>query len=193
MRPNRRDHFWEEVLSHPSASPQIPFRFRITSRSPSDRLVSSECQWDHSPTPKDQRHDCIQVRVTLGGWGGDQPILPNMWKGGLNTDILQEAWLEDCITEAMVLSPGEAILFFGRCSKNEGLPYCRARDIDFGLGGPFSWAGRSVQIEASRKTMQECCCAIPEAVVEKKMKARGPGQPHGKTRHPKTLAAAYDI
>ena len=27
--------------------------------------------------------------------------------------------------------------------------------MEFGLGGPFSWARRSVQIEALRKTMQE--------------------------------------
>ena len=75
----------------------------------------------------------------------------------------------------MVLSPGEAILFFGRCSKNEVLPYHRARNVEFDLGVPFNWAGRSVQIEALRKTMQEGHHAILEAVVEKKMKARGPG------------------
>ena len=76
---------------------------------------------------------------------------------------------------------------------NEGLPYCKARDIKFGLGGPFNWAERSVQIEASRKTVQEGHHAILEAVVEKKMKARWLGQPHGKTWHPKTPAAVYDI
>ena len=83
------------------------------------------------------------------------------------TDILQEAWLEDQITEAVVLSPGEAILFFGRCSRNEGLPYHKARDIEFGLGGPFNWAGRPAQIEALVKTMQEAHCTIIKAVVQK--------------------------
>ena len=111
----------------------------------------------------------------LGDRGGDQPPLPHVWEGGLITDILQEAWPEHCITEAVVLFPGEAILFFCRHSKNEGLPYHQAREIEFGLGGPFSWAQRSVQIEASRKTMQESHCAILKAVVQKKMKARGSG------------------
>ena len=111
----------------------------------------------------------------LGDRGSDQPPPPHVWKGGLIIDILQEAWLEDCITEAMVLSPGEPILFFSRCSKTEGLPYCKAREIEFGLGGPFNWAERSVQIEALRKTMQEGHCTILEAVVEKKMEASGPG------------------
>ena len=118
---------------------------------------------------------CIQVRVTLGDGGGNQPQPPYAWGGCLITDILQEAWLEDCITEAMVLSPGQSFLFFSRCSKNEGLPYCRARDIEFGLGHLFNWARRSAQIEASRKPWQEGCHAILEAVVEKKMKARGLG------------------
>ena len=91
------------------------------------------------------------------------------------TDIPQEAWPEDQIREAIILSSGKAILFFSRHSKNEGIPYCRARNVKFGLGDPFNWAGRSVQTEALRKAMQEGCHTILEAVVEKKMKARGPG------------------
>ena len=48
-------------------------------------------------------------------------------------------------------------------------------------------------MEASMKTMQEGCHAIDEAVVEKKMKTRGPGQPWGKAKPSKTPTAAYDI
>ena len=110
-----------------------------------------------------------------GDGGGDQPPTSKVWGGCLITDILQEAWREDQITKATVLSPGEAILFLGRCSKNEGLAYCRTRNVEFGLGGPFNWVGRSVQIEALRKTIQEDSCIILEAVVEKKMKTRWPG------------------
>ena len=129
----------------------------------------------------------------LGDRGGDQPPPCHMWEGCLITYIFEEAWLEDWITKAMVLSPGEAILFFSRHSRNEGLSYCRARNVEFDLGGPFNWAGRPTQIEALRKTVQEGQCTIIEAVVEKKMKARGPRQPQGITRHPKTPAVPYDI
>ena len=41
--------------------------------------------------------------------------------------------------------------------------------------------------------MQEGHCTIIEAVIEKKMKPGGPGQPQGKVRHPRTPAVAYDI
>ena len=115
--------------------------------------------------------------MTLRDGGYDQLPLPQAWEGGLITDILQETWPEDHITKAVVLLPGEAILFFSRHSKNEWLPYHRARDIEFGFGGPFNLARRSTQIEALRKPIQEGCCVIFKAMVERKMKARGPGQP----------------
>ena len=183
----------EDVSSHPGTSPRKPFRFRATGRSLSEKLVSSEPQQDCSPTPKDQRHYCGKIRVMLGDRGGDQPPLPHAWEGGLIADILQEAWPGDHITKAMVLSPAEVSLFFSRHSKNKGLPYHKARGIEFGLGGLFNWARRVVQIEASRKAVQEGHHAILKAVVEKKTKARGLGQPNGKTRHHRTPDAACDI
>ena len=128
-----------------------------------------------------------------GEGGGDQPPPSHAWGGCLITNILQEAWLEDWITKAVVLSPGEAILFFGRHSRNEGLPCHRARGIEFGLGSQFNWARRPAQIEASMKSVQEGCCAIVEAVVEKKMIARGPRQSQGKAKPFKTPDVAYDI
>ena len=174
----------EEVLLHLGTSPEMPFWFRTTSWSPSERSLSSDHWWDHSSTPKDTRCYCIQVRVMLGDGGGNWPPPTHAWVGCFIFDILHEAWPEDQITETMVLSPGEAILFFGQCSRNEGLPYCRARNIEFGMGGLFNWAGRPTQIEALRKTVQEGCHTINEAVVEKKMKARGPGQPTHKGKAP---------
>ena len=173
----RRDCFGGRGAFAPRCSPQMPFRFGRTSQSPSERSVSSECQHNCSRTPEDRRHYCIWVRVTLEDRGGDQPPPPHAWEGCLNTDILQEAWPEDQITKAMLWSPGEAILFFGRHSRNKGLPYHRTRNVEFGLGGQISWAGRPTQIEASRKTVQEGHHAIIEAVVERKMKARGPEWP----------------
>ena len=108
------------------------------------------------------------MRVTLGDGGGDQIPSSHACGGCLITNILQEAWPEDWITEAMVLSPGQAIPFFGGHSRNEGLSYHRARNVEFGSGGLFNWAGRPTQIEASRKTKTN-------------------------ERHPRTPAVGYDI
>ena len=111
----------------------------------------------------------------LGDGGDNQPPPSHAWGGCLITDILQEPWPEDCITKAVVLSPGEAIPNFSRHSRNERLPYCRARNIEFGLGAPFNWARKPTQTEALRKNMQEGCHTMTEAVVEKKTKPEGQG------------------
>ena len=76
--------------------------------------------------------------MTLEDGGGDQPPPPHLWEGGLITDMFQETWPEDCITKAVVLLPGDAILFFSRCSKKKGLPYHRTRDVEFGLEAHFT-------------------------------------------------------
>ena len=47
------------------------------------------------------------------------------------------------------------------------------RDVGFSLMAPISWAGRADQAEVTVKTVQEGGCAITEAIVEKRMKARG--------------------
>ena len=105
----------EAVLLHLYASPKMPFRFRQTNQSPSERSVSSEHQQDHPITPKDRKHYCVQVRVILGDREGDQPPLSHAWGGSL-------AWQEDWITETVVLSPGEAIPFLSGCSRIRGFP-----------------------------------------------------------------------
>ena len=133
------------------------------------------------------------MRVTLGDRGGNQPPPSHIWGESLIVDIPQEVWPEDQITKAVAMSPEEAILFFSRHSRNEGLPFSKARDVEFGLGSPFNWAGRPAQMKVSMKSVQDDHCAIIEAVVEKKTKARGPGQPQGRAKPSKSLATAYDV
>ena len=70
-------------------------------------------------------------------------------------------------------------LVFGRWSHKQGLSYTSARDIGFSLTGPVNWARRTAQAEVTLNTVQEAHWAIAEAVIEKKMKARGPGCPWG--------------
>ena len=145
----------KEVLWQMGASSRTPFRFTWTSRFTSGWSLSPECKWDCSTTPEDQTCYCIQVRVPLGDGGNNQPSPSHVWSGSVIADILQEAWLRNWITEAVVLSLEEDILFFERCSQNEDLLYQKAKDIEFSLGGPFNLARKLAQIGASVKTMQK--------------------------------------
>ena len=55
---------------------------------------------------------CIQVGVTLGMEGGDQPPPSHAWTNLLIADMFQDG-LEEQITDTVVLAPGEVILLFG--------------------------------------------------------------------------------
>ena len=45
------------------------------------------------------------------------------------------------LTEAVVIGPGRAVLFYGRCSMGEGLTADEARDAAFLLTGAGLWVG----------------------------------------------------
>ena len=79
---------------------------------------------------------------------GDQTSPSHAWSGSLIADMFQEG-LEEQNTEAVVLAPGEAILFFGRQSLKEELPLRNTRDVGFSLMGPINWASRTAHVEAT--------------------------------------------
>ena len=68
-----------------------------------------------------------------------------------------------------------------------------ARDVGFSLTGPVNWGSRTVQVVVTVNTVQEGCQAIADAVVEKRIKTRGPGCPHGMMKVTKAPTAAYNI
>ena len=144
----------EEVLSHMGASSKMPFRFTQSSRSLFEWSLPPEHWWDCSITPEDQMCYCIYIRVTLGVGRGNQPHPSHAWSRLLVADILQQACPKDRITKVIVLLLGEAILFFGRCSHNEGLLYWKVKDIELGLRGSFNWARKPAQIEVTINIVQ---------------------------------------
>ena len=75
----------------------------------------------------------------------------------------------------------------------EGLPLGNARDVGFSLKGPISWASRTAQVEVTVNTVQAGCQAIAEAVVEKRIKIRGPQHTCRMIKVMRTPTAAYDI
>ena len=107
------------------------------------------------------RHVIASMWVTLGEGGGNEPPPSHAWRSSLLVDMFQGG-LEEQITEAVVLTSGEAVLFSGWWLCKEWLPLGSTRDIGLSLTGPISWAGRAVQVEATQSTVWEGCWAIEE-------------------------------
>ena len=89
--------------------------------------------------------------------------------------MLQEA--RDGLTEAVVIDPGRAILFYGRHSMGKGLKADEARDAAFLLTGTGMWVGKLAYLTTDPMMLQEGKRAITQAVSDNRVKARGPGYP----------------
>ena len=64
--------------------------------------------------------------MTLTDELGDTPPPSHAWMAPVVEDMLQE--VRAGLTEAVVIGPGRAILFYGRCSLGEGLKVDKAKD-----------------------------------------------------------------
>ena len=152
-----------EALSQMGASSKMPFCFTQCGRLPLEWSLLPE-HWQSNPAHEEQTCYCVQVKVTLGEGGGDQPSPPNAWTSLLIANMFQDG-LEEWITEAVVLAAGEAILFFGQQLLKEGLPLGDARDVGFCLGSPVNCAGREAQVEMMVSTVQEGHWAIADTIM----------------------------
>ena len=113
--------------------------------------------------------------MTLTDELGDVPPPLHAWTAPIVEDMLQEA--RAGLTEAVVIGPGRAILFYGRCSMQEGLKVDKARDATFLLTGAGMQVGKSAYLTANPMTIQEGRRAIAQAVSDNRVKVRGPGCP----------------
>ena len=59
----------------------------------------------------------------------------------------------------------------------EGLKADKARDATFLLTGAGTWVGKLAYLTTNPMTIQEGRKAIPQAILDNRMKARGPGHP----------------
>ena len=107
-------------------------------------------------------------------WGDTPPPL-HTWTAPVVEDMLQGA--RDGLTEAVVIGPGRAILFYGRCSMGEGLKADEARDAAFLLTGTGTWVGKLAYLSTDPMTLQEGKRTITQAILDHRVKARGPGHP----------------
>ena len=106
---------------------------------------------------------------------GDTPPPSHAWMAPVVEDMLQEG--RAGFTEAVVIGPDRAILFYGRCPMGVGLKADKARDATFLLTGAGTWMGKSAYLTANPMTLQEGKRAITQAVSDHRVKARGPGFP----------------
>ena len=82
------------------------------------------------------------------------------------------------LTEAVVIGPGRAVLFYGRHSLGESLTTDKARDAAFLLTGAGTWVGKPAYLATDPMTIHEGQQAISQAVTDCQVKVRGPGPPH---------------
>ena len=108
-------------------------------------------------------------------WIGDVPPPSHAWMAPVVEDMLQEA--RAGLTEAVVIGPGRAILFYGRPLMGEGLKADEARDATFLFTGAGMWVGKLAYLTTDPMTIQEGRRAIAQAVSDNRVKARGPGCP----------------
>ena len=134
--------------------------------SPAQRPLSS------SPNVK----YCLEIQVNLTEELGVIPSPSYSWMAPLVEDMLWEAI--NGLTKAVVIGPGRAVLFYGRCSMGEGLKVDKARDATFLLTGAGMWVGESAYLTTNPMTIQEGKRAIAQAVSDNRVKARGLGHPH---------------
>ena len=80
------------------------------------------------------------------------------WTAPLMEDMLCDARTR--LTEAVVIGPGWAVLFYGRHSMGEGLTVDEARVATFLLTGAGMWVGKSAYLTADPMTIQEGRWAI---------------------------------
>ena len=80
---------------------------------------------------------CLEIRVMLTEELGAIPPPSHSWTAPLVEDMLCKA--RTGLTEAVVIGPGRAVLFYGKCPIGEGLRADEARDAAFLLTGTGTW------------------------------------------------------
>ena len=158
----------------PSQSAKDQRELGTLGSSPSHSLSWSPARWPLLNCPN-TRH-CLETHVTLTEELGAVLLPSHAWMAPLVEDMLHDA--RTSLTKAVVMGPGRAILFYGRCSLGEGLTLGKARDAVYLLTGVGTWVEKPAYLAADPMTIQEGQWAITQAVTGHWVKARGLRHPH---------------
>ena len=96
---------------------------------------------------------CLAIHVTLTEETGAVPPLSHAWTVSLVEDMLFYA--RTGLTKAVVTGPGRAVLFYGRCSLEEGLSLDESSDAAFMLTGAGKWVGKPTDLATDVLTIHE--------------------------------------
>ena len=138
---------------------------RLLSWSLARRLLSSQPNTKH----------CLEIHVTLTEELGAVTPPSHSLMAPIMEDILHDA--RTGLTEAVVIGPGRAVLFYGGHSMGEGLTADEARDAKFLLTGAGTWVGKLAHLATDPMTIEEGRQAIAQAITDHQVKVRGPGHP----------------
>ena len=165
---NRGDNLTEANLQAEGLREELAQR--AADRQEMEEEESSPCNspmWSpvqRLPTGHLNTNYCLSIQVILTDELGDVPPPSYSWMTPVIEDMLQET--RAGLTEAVVVGPGRAILFYGRCSLGEGLKVDEARDATFLLTGAGAWVGKSVYLTTDPMTLQEGKRAIVHSVSD---------------------------
>ena len=137
--------------------------------SPHDSLTWSPVP--RPPTGHPSMNYCLSIKAILTDKLGDVPPPLHAWMAPVVEDMLRD--IRARLTEAVVIGPGEAILFYGRRSMGEGLMADEARDATFLITGDRTWVGKPAYLTTDPITLPEGKRAITHAVSDQRVKARG--------------------
>ena len=101
---------------------------------------------------------------------GAVPSPSHSWMAPLVEDMLHD--IRTGLTEAVVIGPGRAVLFYGKCSLGEGLTTDETGDSAFLHTGAGMWVGKPAYLAAGPMTIQEGWWAISQAITDCWVKAR---------------------
>ena len=157
----------------PTQDAKDPWELEEEDSSPTHPLSSSPAQ--RLPSGHPNTKYCLEIRVMLTEELGGYTLPSHSWMAPLVEDMLCEARTR--LTEAVVIGPGRAVLFYRRHSMGEGLRVDEARDAAFLFTGAGMWVGKLAYLIADPVTIHKGRKAIAQAILDNRVKPRGPRCP----------------
>ena len=141
-----------------------------TPHSPSQSLVRRQ-----TPDFPETQY-CLEIHAISTKDRGATPPPPHAWQVPVAEEMLWDG--KSGLTNAVVKSPGQAILFYGRQSVGEGLSLGEVDDAMFMLSEAISWVSKQAQLNANTVHLWEGWRMITQTITEWQAEPRGPGCPH---------------